>query len=286
MLRSPLTLEAPKGSSLRGASHGPSPSAGARAEADRVYGEIFDAVMDRRLLPGAKLTEATLCSIFSCSRSVVRSALSQLAHDKIVVIEPNRGAFVWQPGAKETRDIFQMRRALECTLVDLLLATPGLAQRLKPLYDMVEGERKAFERGDRISWLRLSNAFHVEMARLLDNDVLTAVLQSLCARTTLIIAYYDTSDVPAKGSSTPDASTRDATKRGAKKRDTSTPATSTLDATTCSYIEHQDILDKLSRNDAEGAKAAMQHHLEDCERRMNGPGKGPVNPWLAFSVKR
>jgi DNA-binding GntR family transcriptional regulator len=181
----------------------------------------------------------------------VRSALSQLAHDKIVVIEPNRGAFVWQPSAKETRDVFQMRRALECMLVDLLLAAPGLAQRLKPLYDMVEGERKAFERGDRISWLRLSNAFHVEMARLLDNDVLTAVLQSLCARTTLIIAYYDTPD-----------------------------------ATTCSYIEHQDILDKLGRNDAQGAKAAMQHHLEDCERRMNGPGKGPVNPWLAFSVKR
>jgi DNA-binding GntR family transcriptional regulator len=251
MLRSPLTLEAPKASSLRGASPGGLPSAGARAEADRVYDEIFDAVMDRRLLPGAKLTEATLCSIFSCSRSVVRSALSQLAHDKIVVIEPNRGAFVWQPSAKETRDVFQMRRALECMLVDLLLAAPGLAQRLKPLYDMVDRERKAFERGDRISWLRLSNAFHVEMARLLDNDVLTAVLQSLCARTTLIIAYYDTPD-----------------------------------ATTCSYIEHQDILDKLGRNDAQGAKAAMQHHLEDCERRMNGPGKGPVNPWLAFSVKR
>ncbi|HWL30151.1 MAG TPA: GntR family transcriptional regulator [Burkholderiaceae bacterium] len=261
-----LTLEAPKASSLRGASYGGLPSAGRRTEADRVYDDIFDAVMDRRLLPGTKLTEATLCAIFSCSRAVVRSALSQLAHDRIVVIEPNRGAFVWQPSSKETRDVFQMRRALECMVIDLLLAMSDLQARLAPLYDMVDHERKAFERGDRVSWLRLSNAFHVEMARLLDNDVLTAMLQSLCARTTLIIAYYDTFDVSAP--------------------DTAMAGVATPGTTACSYSEHQDILEKLARRDAEGAKAAMQHHLEDCERRMNEPEKGPVNPWLAFSVKR
>src|SRR3546814_8749963 len=75
--------------------------------------------MDRRLLPGAKLTEATLCAVFACSRATVRTALSQLAHDKIVVIEPNRGAFVWQPSAKETRDVFEMRQALESMTLDM-----------------------------------------------------------------------------------------------------------------------------------------------------------------------
>src|SRR3546814_15922538 len=93
--------------------------------------------MDRRLLPGAKLTEATLCAVFACSRATVRTALSQLAHDKIVVIEPNRGAFVWQPSAKETRDVFEMRQALESMTLDMLLALPDLKTRLGPLYDMV-----------------------------------------------------------------------------------------------------------------------------------------------------
>jgi DNA-binding GntR family transcriptional regulator len=261
---------------LRAERYGAVPPTGPRAEADRVYDDIFDAVMDRRLLPGTKLTETTLCAIFSCSRSVVRSALSQLAHDKIVVIEPNRGAFVWQPSTKETRDVFQMRRAMECMVIDLLLETPDLAARLEPLHDMVDRERQAFERGDRISWLRLSNAFHVEMARLLDNDVLTAMLQSLCARTTLIIAYYDTANLSMPGLPT----------HGVATPGVATPGVSTPDATACSYLEHRDILDKLARHDADGAKAAMQHHLEDCERRMNEPDKGPVNPWLAFSVKR
>ncbi|KAA0891135.1 GntR family transcriptional regulator [Pusillimonas sp. ANT_WB101] len=240
------TLEAPKASSWRSA-YDTSP----RSEVDRVYDDIFDAVMDRRLLPGAKLTEATLCKIFSCSRNIVRMALSQLAHDKIVVIEPNRGAFVWQPNAKETRDVFEMRRAMECMTLDMLVALPDIQTRLLPLYDMVARERKAFECGDRISWIRLSNAFHVELAHLLGNDVLIEMLHSLCARTTLIIAYYDT------------------------------PGQST-----CSYLEHQDILDRIAQGDAAGAKAAMHHHLEDCEHRMNDPEKGPVDPWLAISIKR
>ncbi|GAB2903918.1 GntR family transcriptional regulator [Paralcaligenes sp. KSB-10] len=239
-------LAAPPASSLRGPQ-----GSGARSEIDRVYDDIFDAVMDRRLLPGAKLTEAALCTVFACSRATVRTALSQLAHDKIVVIEPNRGAFVWQPSTKETQDVFEMRRALECMTIDMLLALPDVRARLAPLYDMVDRERKAFEGGDRISWIRLSNAFHVEMAHLLGNQVLTEMLHSLCARTSLIIAYYDTPGESA-----------------------------------CSYFEHQDILDKLARHDGEAAKAAMHHHLEDCEHRMNEPEKGPVDPWSAFSVKR
>jgi DNA-binding GntR family transcriptional regulator len=238
-------LEAPKASSLRSAHPGTSGS-----EVDRVYAAIFDAVMDRRLLPGAKLTETKLCSIFACSRTTVRAALSQLAHDRIVVIEPNRGAYVWQANAKETEDVFAMRRALERMAIDMLAAMPDRGARLQPLYAMVERERTAFERGDRISWIRLSNAFHVELARLIGNDVLTEMLHSLCARTTLIIAYHDTPNDSA-----------------------------------CSYVEHQEILDQIVRGDVEAAKGAMDHHLLDCEQRMRDSGRTPPDPWATFGIK-
>lgn len=221
------------------------------SEVNRVYSEIFDAVMDRRLLPGTKLTEVALCDVFSCSRSTVRAALSQLAHDKIVVIQPNRGAYVWQPTAKETHDVFEMRRGLECMVIDMLLALPDLAIRLRPLHTMVKRERLAFEQGDRISWIRLSNAFHVELARLLGNDVLTETLHSLCARSTLIIAYYDTPGEKA-----------------------------------CSYLEHAALLGLLQQGDRTGAHQAMQHHLQDCEQRMQEQPTAKLDPWLAFGVKR
>ncbi|CAM5789630.1 GntR family transcriptional regulator [Castellaniella caeni] len=239
-------LRAPRASSLRNPKAASNPS-----EVERVYGEIFDAAMDRRLLPGAKLTEATLCSIFDCSRSTVRAALAQLAYDKIVLIEPNRGARVWQATPKEVRDVFAMRRALESFTIDQLVALDDVEQRLTALDDMVSREHRAYEQGDRISWLRLSNAFHVELARLLDNQVLTDMLSGLCARTTLIIAL----------GGSPESST-------------------------CSYVEHQDILNRIRQRDAQGAKAAMNHHLQDCEQRVGSPSDDASNPWSAFSVRR
>jgi DNA-binding GntR family transcriptional regulator len=238
-------LAAPRASTLRNPKASGEPS-----EVERVYGEIFDAAMDRRLLPGAKLTESTLCSIFQCSRSTVRAALAQLAYDKLVVIEPNRGAYVWQATPKEIRDVFAMRRALECITIDQLVQLDDIDQRLEDLRDMVHREQQAFEQGDRISWIRLSNAFHVELARLLDNQVLTDMLTGLCARTTLIIALGDS----ANGSA-------------------------------CSYHEHQDILDHIARRDAQGARVAMDHHLQDCEDRMESAPATAADPWSAFSVK-
>jgi DNA-binding GntR family transcriptional regulator len=240
--RAAQDLKAPRASTLRD----PKP-AGEPLDVDRVYGEIFDAAMDRRLLPGTKLTESALCTAFDCSRGTVRAALARLAHDKLVAIEPNRGAYVWQAESKEVHDVFAMRRALECIVIDMLVALDDVADRLAPLRGMVEREQRAFEQGDRISWLRLSNAFHVELARVLDNQVLTDMLAGLCARTTLIIALGDTTEGSA-----------------------------------CSYLEHRDILDCIARRDATGARAAMDHHLKDCEQRMDTtPGPG-ADPWAAF----
>ncbi len=219
-------------------------------EVGRVYNEIFDAVMDRRLLPGAKLTETTLCTIFTCSRTVIRGALAALAHDKIVNIEVNRGAFVRQPDVKETADIFELRREIECLIIHKLLALDNLDDHLDHLERMVQREREAFESGKRISWIRLSNAFHVEMTKILQNDVLTELMHTLCARSTLIIAYQDIAGEHA-----------------------------------CSFFEHQEILDLLRARNRTGALQAMQHHLEACEKRPSNTSAKP-DPWQAFSIQR
>jgi len=218
---------------------------------DRVYREIFDAAMDRRLLPGARLTEARLCDIFNCSRGTVRAALSELAHDRIVSLEPNRGATVWQASAKEIRDVFALRRWLECVVVDQLVQLDDLPARLRPLHRMVDREQQAFEQGDRISWLRLSNAFHVELARVLGNDELSDLLAGLCARTTLIIALGDQPE-----------------------------------DRTCSYHEHRVLLERLEHRDAARARGAMDQHLLDCEQRVESAAPRAPDPWAAFGPRR
>ena len=115
------------------------------SELFRVYAAILDAITDRVLLPGKKLTESDLCRQMSCSRNTVRGALSLLAHDHIVDLQPNRGAFVHVPDAKETKDVYELRIALEEMVMDMLLDLPddelfGLIMQRKELSDVDPAE--------------------------------------------------------------------------------------------------------------------------------------------------
>lgn len=161
------------------------------AELFRVYASILDAITDHVVLPGKKLTESDLCRKMVCSRNTVRSALSLLAHDKIVDLQPNRGAFVHVPDLKEMQDVFNTRIEMESMILNMLIDLPDLEERVKPLYAMIDEEYQATMSGDRVGWNRLSNAFHVELARLLNNDVLFDIMNTLCARSSLIVAVFD-----------------------------------------------------------------------------------------------
>ncbi|MBF0804615.1 MULTISPECIES: GntR family transcriptional regulator [unclassified Neisseria] len=204
------------------------------SELFRVYAGILDRITDHQFRPGHKLTESDLCRQMVCSRGTVRGALSLLAHDKIVDLQPNRGAFVHVPDAKEMQDVFKMRIALEETVIGMLLEQPDLAGRAQPLYALIEREEAAFTRGDRVAWNRLSNAFHVELARLLDNSVLLDTVNALCARSSLIIAVFDTPK----------------------------------DRLRHTYCEHREILDLLVAGKGSRACKMMRKHLGQCQARL------------------
>ena len=78
---------------------------------------LRDAVVDRRLAPGAKLSESEVGSLFDVSRTVVRSALQMLAYEGLVKIERNRGAFVSNPSPEEAQQVFDSRRLIEPGIV-------------------------------------------------------------------------------------------------------------------------------------------------------------------------
>ena len=58
---------------------------------DIVYAHIFDAILEQRLAPGTKLSEEALGEIFGVSRTIIRRALSRLAHEGVLL--PERGQF-------------------------------------------------------------------------------------------------------------------------------------------------------------------------------------------------
>ncbi len=136
----------------------PSPAAGA-ANSESIAERICAAILEHCIAPGAKLTEAQLCEVFAVKRGTVRQALAQLANDRLVDLEPNRGAFVASPSLQE---VFEMRRIIELAVVERIAHGHG-ARRLKSISATIGRERRAFENHDFSAWIRLSGEFHTEL---------------------------------------------------------------------------------------------------------------------------
>ena len=73
------------------------PEATTAGATQRIVESISTAIIERRLMPGTKLAEQKIADIFQVSRTLVRQALNQLSRDRLVTLEPARGAHVAMP---------------------------------------------------------------------------------------------------------------------------------------------------------------------------------------------
>ena len=80
-----------------------SPDTSHEDRAQAIRDTLRDAIVDRRLAPGTKLSESEVGTLFDVSRTVVRAALQMLAYEGLVKAERNRGAFVSNPPPDEAR---------------------------------------------------------------------------------------------------------------------------------------------------------------------------------------
>lgn len=156
---------------------------------DVVAGEIERAIHEHRLPPGAKLGEDELGEIYGVSRTTVRAALQSLAHQRLVELKRNRGAYVAQPTVREAREVFEARALLEPR------TARSAALRMKQadiaaLQAHIDAEHEAIDAGETGRALYLSGLFHIEIARIADQDTIAAFISQLISRSSLIIALY------------------------------------------------------------------------------------------------
>lgn len=207
-----------------------------------IYAEIYAAIIDHRLPAGTRLREDSIGEIFGVSRTVVRRALSRLAHEKIVETRPHRSAIVAEPSVREAHDVFRARVLIEREIVMLAARNAGAGQ-IDRLRNLVRDENAALRAGDRRAWIRLSGAFHLALAKIANNEVLSGFLGELVSRTSLIIGLY-----ADQGRST------------------------------CSCDDHGALTDAVARGDGETAARLMKVHLENCEAGLRRePETGPVD---------
>lgn len=156
---------------------------------DVIVSAVLAAISEQRLPPGTKLGEQELSDLFQCNRANVRRALTSLAAQHAVELLPNRGAFVVVPSVEEAHDIFQARRSVERTIARWALARVT-AKDITYLQSNISAEIEAREREDKPAELRLSQQFHMYLAKLAGNRVLERFLAELTVRSTLILGMY------------------------------------------------------------------------------------------------
>ncbi|MFT4021830.1 MAG: GntR family transcriptional regulator [Acinetobacter sp.] len=192
-----------------------------------IYHAIVDAILNRQLTAGTRLVEAPLCQAFGVTRGVLRRAFVKLAHDNVIEIQPNRGALIAQYSAEEMREVFEARSMLEIATVRKL-AQKASQIDFSPLHTLVEQEAQQRRAGNWREWIKLSGEFHLKLIEANNNTILSGYLQTLIARTSLLIGLYE---IP--------------------KQDH------------CALDEHRAILDAIERGDELQAVQLMQHHLEE-----------------------
>jgi len=200
---------------------------------DGIYQRVLNAILEHQLPPGTQLVEERLASVFGVSRTKIRQALARLAHDSIVTVVPNRGAFVSSPTVEEAREVFEARRLIEPDLVRSV-ARSATAAQIARLRQHVALESAARAARDKRSIIRLSGDFHQIIAETAGNAFLARAMRELETLTCLVIILYDAPNVPS-----------------------------------CPYHEHSDITDAVEAHDGDRAAALMLEHLNHVESSLD-----------------
>lgn len=205
----------------------------------RIVESITGAIVERRLMPGTKLAEQKIADIFKVSRTLVRQALNQLSRDKLITLEPARGARVAEPSVEEARQVFEVRNMVEAAVIRRAATELSTAQ-IAELRAHLREEQAAVQRTDVSGRTHLLADFHVVLARMLGNEVLADLLGDLVTRSSLIALMYQSAHSAEH-----------------------------------SWAEHVAIVDALEKRDARAAVKLMEDHLHNVERNLKLDPRAP-----------
>jgi len=157
---------------------------------ERIRATLAAAIGEGALKPGTKILEEAIAEHFGVSRTVVRGALGVLESDHLLERKRNRGTFVAEPGIEQARNLFEARRKIEALLLELVVERAN-SEQLEALEKLADEEEHIHHHGDEKSKTVLSGKFHIVLAEIAGNPVLTEMLAKIVARLSLVMSLYE-----------------------------------------------------------------------------------------------
>jgi GntR family transcriptional regulator, rspAB operon transcriptional repressor len=189
---------------------------------------LRQAIIEMQLRPGQALSENDIARQYGVSRQPVREAFIKLREVGLLQILPSRGTYVVKVSVREVLNARFVREAVECAIVKSaaeLIDDAGSAR----LSALIADQKHAAAAGDYRRFYGLDEAFHREIANIIECDYAVRVVESARAQIDRV-------------------------------RFLSLPGATPLDIL---IEQHQAIADALGAGKAQEAEAAMRLHLRE-----------------------
>ena len=200
---------------------------------DQVVSALTQAILSGQLAPGAHLSESTIARDMGLSRAPVREAARLMESTGLVVSHPNRGFFVRKVTADALETLYELRMSIEVSAITRIVRIG--ARDVVPLLEAQTAQMENLTGpDDTAAHIDADMQFHRLICAHCGNDRFLAVSDQIANELRLCVMlighlYSDAHQIA---------------------------------------LTHAPIVAALATEDAEAARAAMEHHLGDAQARV------------------
>ncbi|AFQ42923.1 GntR family transcriptional regulator [Desulfosporosinus meridiei] len=198
---------------------------------DSVFAILRNAILDKKLEPGQKLVERTIAEQLGISRTPVREAINQLVLERLVTHIPRKGVVVSGFSKADIIEILAIRTSLEA-LICSIAATKIKPRDLKRLESLAKQITEEHGKGNYKKSNQLNDKFHEIIYKAAESPRVYSFLYTLHEYITKFtqVAYSK----PGRSEEV--------------------------------WVEHNEIIEALSRHDSSQAEVVAKRHAENSSK--------------------
>lgn len=133
---------------------------------ESIYEQLKSEIINLDLIPGTKIIEEDLAKKYHISRTPIRSVISRLEQEDLIVVIPKKGTYVSKINMSLVSDSMYIRKAVEITVLEQLNHSITLTQ-IQELKDILAEQEKIIQMEPSIDkskkFFHNDNLFHASL---------------------------------------------------------------------------------------------------------------------------